>query len=561
MSSDSPPDLLHQIADSPLNPRLWETLREERFGEGSGLARTSIDVIIGGLLLLRVKSESGALIEPSEEQRLAFIQISTNLESPELLEDLSAFYRHHGMDVVADEHLNQAGRMRKVNRGPVVPKRPGMASAMMNSPTSMISSKGNTPRKRTSKVQLSEEGTPPGGGNVPEDNDVALNLAMDQAEAGFPSSAVKTGEVMTRRMEQACDQANVWHTIGQTLYATGFYAEAIQAYQRARAADDSKMSLWFNLGQALHARGDVDRALECYLHADELTPDHPKVWCNLSALYFQMDNYESAESAARQSLAFRPEYPRAWDHLASTLGAQERLDEAADACRKAIELRPDYFEPHFKLGVILYHKELYRDAERALVRALEMRPESAHTMHYLAMVCAKEGRQPEAIRLCREAGELDPLCEAAAQSWTVVGRAEAEQNRFTEAIQAYDNAITMDPTYYDSWIHRAEACYAMGDVAFALACTKRALECRRDAVDAIGLSADYASELGDFNVAVQALQRQVSLRPRDSQAWQALAKALRNAGREREAAGVLARAKELVEWQLNSTGSLPAPKH
>ncbi|MCG6154575.1 tetratricopeptide repeat protein [Rubinisphaera margarita] len=97
-------------------------------------------------------------------------------------------------------------------------------------------------------------------------------------------------------------------------------------------------------------------------------------------------------------------------------------------------------------------------AIRCFRRALRARPEDAEAHFYLADSLYRLGKQEASLERYLCAIEHDPEY---LEAWTQIGCLYAELRKWSEAIEAFDAAIEIHPTFAEAHLHKAETLYQM----------------------------------------------------------------------------------------------------
>jgi tetratricopeptide (TPR) repeat protein len=177
-----------------------------------------------------------------------------------------------------------------------------------------------------------------------------------------------------------------------------------------------------------------------------------------------------------------------------------RAREAAD---RVMELDPELSEGHFSKGMVaLWHDWNWGEAEAAFRAALDLKPQQAEAHIFLSQLYALQARFPEAIAEGRMGQALDPVSPLvnamAAWPYHVAGQQQ-------EALEQCRKALEIDPGF----------------------------------LVALWISALANIELGQFDEAIAAAERGVSLSRRSTFLVSTLGCALARAGRRRDADAIL----------------------
>lgn len=155
----------------------------------------------------------------------------------------------------------------------------------------------------------------------------------------------------------------------------------------------------------------------------------------------------------------------------------------------------------------------YNSSIEGFDRAIELEPNETGFSYNLALVLYEAGNYTGAEEILENLTGLHPECAAC---WNRLGLARVKLERFTSAIDAYDEAISLDSNYLEPWNNRGIA-QIMGDQS---------------------PDPDYTEALKSFEMAIK-------IDPNCMEAWANRAKALRLLGRSAEANEAFERAERL----------------
>jgi serine/threonine protein kinase/tetratricopeptide (TPR) repeat protein len=208
---------------------------------------------------------------------------------------------------------------------------------------------------------------------------------------------------------------------------------------------------------AAKGRGTDPEAHRLYLLArymnDRLTPEE-----TARAIQYLHDALERdpgfAFAWAELSRAYSNQAINAWTPVA------EGYERSRDAATRALALEPDLAEGHSAIGWIrmLYDWD-WLGAEASFDRALQLAPGNALVLRRAGALAETLGRLEQAITLCRQAVEKDPLNSG---SYTNLGGALMGSDRFVEAEQAYRRACDLAPLRGNTFSVLALALLAQG---------------------------------------------------------------------------------------------------
>jgi TolB-like protein/Flp pilus assembly protein TadD len=117
------------------------------------------------------------------------------------------------------------------------------------------------------------------------------------------------------------------------------------------------------------------------------------------------------------------------------------LDQAEYAARRALALDPENAPAHVALGNVLRDRFEWQEAETAYREALVIDPDYPEAHQQYSELLIATGRTGEAVRSAARAAALDP----APIRMNMLGWALMTDDRESEAIQAYEKGISLDP--------------------------------------------------------------------------------------------------------------------
>jgi len=281
----------------------------------------------------------------------------------------------------------------------------------------------------------------------PNNTNLVLILATAHMNSGEPGKAVTLLQGHAAICSPA-DRLRCQTALVGALYRNGDKAgaQALQA-QLAQSSPDDPAVLF---SQVRFLRED-QRWDEAKTHISEWIKGHPQDITTPMAIAVEMGNgpdpqaQRMAEQILRDLLARQPESLRILGLLAQILQRAGRNDEAVEVCRKIVdldpkgviamnnlawllcedkgnfqealalanrglEIAPDYLDLLDTRGVIYYRLGRFDKAVEDLTRSVQLYPAGAPagvgTRFHLARAYAKLNRKPEAVKLIKEALEL-----------------------------------------------------------------------------------------------------------------------------------------------------------
>ena len=266
------------------------------------------------------------------------------------------------------------------------------------------------------------------------------------------------------------------------------YRDDETLYRHIIALNPQALNVHFNLSKVLCEQERYAEALDVTRVAVEQAPDDFEPHANLGSILNTLGRYDEAEIHLRRAIALNPQARDAHLNLGAALYKQERYEEALEITRVAVELAPDFSESHANLGSILGALGRHEEAIEALAQAAALAPTSPRTAerYFLMGQTAQENGQPEAAaEYYLHALEADPH-HAEALHWLATLRAAQQHygemlellqrfvaihpndsaaysnmgiallglGRYDEALQHFDQALSLDPTLESAHTNR-----------------------------------------------------------------------------------------------------------
>jgi tetratricopeptide (TPR) repeat protein len=126
-----------------------------------------------------------------------------------------------------------------------------------------------------------------------------------------------------------------------------------------------------------------------------------------------------------------------------------------------MELDPNSWTVHFVKAIdAVWSKFKWEEGEEAFLRAIELNPNDALTRLYYAHLLMILRRNDEALRMADIGLKLDPLKPLALGLYGVV---LTGTGRYSEAVQACEKAVSIDPKFWFAHNNIMRPAYLMGD--------------------------------------------------------------------------------------------------
>lgn len=288
------------------------------------------------------------------------------------------------------------------------------------------------------------------------------NLTSAWTDEGFALCGLGRHEAGIVALDRALTldptQALVWGQKGDALVATKRYQEAVEAYDRALALDAAVAAYHAGKGNALNSLGQYQEALSVSERALQIDATDVLAWACKGNALSALGRTQEAEVAFSRAMALDP-------HLAVTRKAATHSDAAPQTpSSEAVRPLADAAQASDTSSTVAAREP--RDSTR---KGTDM-TNSDNLQHLLweaDQLIAVQSENPEA------------------RSWDNKGAEFVKQDRYQEALAAFDRAIAIDPKYAMAWCDKGTALVLLRRLDEAVTAYDRALALYPDFVRAL----------------------------------------------------------------------------
>ena len=225
-----------------------------------------------------------------------------------------------------------------------------------------------------------------------------------------------------------------------TLNYNNQYEEAIETCEKAIKNGTATETVW-DAKECAKNLIQYEEVLESYNRLIEIDPKNVNAWHNKGIVLDYLGRFEEAIEAYNQAIEIDPMDPITWNNKGCTLENLGCFKGAIEAYDQAIKIDP-------KCGVAWHNKgllmeEFFECSEEAN-EAYDQAEEIAWRWYINATTLYKSGSYKEAIEAYDQAIDIDPMDFIA---WNNKGNALVKLGFYKEAIKAYNRAIEIDPNF------------------------------------------------------------------------------------------------------------------
>ena len=307
------------------------------------------------------------------------------------------------------------------------------------------------------------------------------------------------------------------HTLRGNIYLSiGDSVKAMDEYNMALKIDSHNKSGYEKRGQLLFDLGRTDESNADYVKMIDLNPADIMGYMGLGRNAKAAEDFPAAIKNFTKVIELDPEYSLGFSFRAECYLKQEKYVQAADDIMKALTIDHDG-KAHYLIS--LFPAEQVPLVVAKLKAVAVEHPHDAVWQYYIGQLYFHHKRYDDAIKTFNEALEIDvhpTFYEMIADCYDQLGN-------YTEAIEAIDKAIDLDPTDIELLYTKADLLGAKGDMDGAISAWSEVIEKTPDWTYAYYRRAFFEDNSGKTDEALADYEMSIMLEP--SYAYSYLGKA------------------------------------
>lgn len=275
------------------------------------------------------------------------------------------------------------------------------------------------------------------------------------AEGARHFAAGRYGEALAlvdEALESTPSDATLLFARASTLFAWGRFHEALQGFERARAAGMVDFDLDMQLGWTYLRLQRPAEAEAHFRNAAAVNPDSEEAYVAMANLLEMRGALPAQASDFEQHLSRWPKNYNGLMLLAACRFHQNDREGGTAAFREAISVDPTRSRAWWNLGVVLGHDEQYAEGLKALQRAFEIDTANGESESVLNFATAlrEDGRHEEALKLL----ERDLVRNPDPREHWLRSVFLLEAGRFTEGWEEHEFRWMREPLASARWTVR-----------------------------------------------------------------------------------------------------------
>jgi tetratricopeptide (TPR) repeat protein len=338
----------------------------------------------------------------------------------------------------------------------------------------------------------------------PSNSGTFRNLAITYKNMGKYDEAL-------RYVEKAIDldpkSANNHILQGNLYFLLNRYTDAIKSYEHALEHDKSNASALFNIAQSYSKMGKDAQAITYLKDAAEADKGGNIAYMSyakLGLIYLSLKDYPNAEVNLNRAVAINGNDPIDHYNLGIAYLEQGKKEEAIRAFMKAESISAENSQMLESLGEAYTSLNEYDRALEIYQRMIKINSRNTKVLALLGDLYYQKGELEQAIRFYTKITEIEPASERARTAFINMGIALDDAQRFEEAIEAYEHALSINGKDDIALYNLGLAYKHAGKPEKALLSWKRATEINPDNEKPLIARADLLYERGEFDEALEA---------------------------------------------------------
>src|SRR5437870_1452706 len=234
------------------------------------------------------------------------------------------------------------------------------------------------------------------------------------------------------------------------LFGLGRLSVAVDALRDALRLAPSKSRAAVPKAEQLRRDGHPSEAIRLFQAVLEITPDDPRAILGLGDAFIDLGDADAAEAQFTRALGKDPQNAPILFRKGELLERKGRWGAAVQYHNRAIALRWNYPDPSLAKAFAAMEEEVEPPASsmpsdfQSFVESIEPEKEDTHVLLQLAELAIEGGDPQMGLLRYEQAIERDPRN---ADAWTGKGVALQQLERFREALEAYDRALSLKPNH------------------------------------------------------------------------------------------------------------------
>lgn len=288
-----------------------------------------------------------------------------------------------------------------------------------------------------------------------------------------------------------------------------------------------RTSGWYERAETALDLKRYDLALQLVIDGLAVTPDNARLLALGARIQFLRKDYREACEFGRQAIGKNPDYSDGYYWLAHAMlrmpKSERNVEEMQSAAKRYMDIHPQHHTAHQLAGRLAWDEfDDREEAERCYRRALELDPTNDNTLYSLGRVTRQLGRLDESEEFLNKLRELHPNYGYGMRELAWL---HLRKKQYKEALQYGFSAREMLLTDSESFNVIAEAASELKDYEVAMQAVRDSLELEPKDYYVLALAAKIQVKRGKYYQASNVARDAIKLNNKywDSYFWLAIA--------------------------------------
>ena len=368
---------------------------------------------------------------------------------------------------------------------------------------------------------------------LPKNAEAFFRLADTYVQRGKLTLAERTYQ---KALALDANLAAIYHGLGKVAFLQSNLAEAATYYQQALALAPYHAETYYNLALVYRSLGRTAAGIAAKQHLTEAKdlmtsfqqmktyneetnryrrvllekPTALEPRAKLAAAHIEMNNLKAAIGVYQTAITLHPDALPLYHNLGGLYMQTGQLTEAVATFQRLIRLDDTDAEAYLHLGWLSARLRKFTEAKTHLQTAIQKDRTLTPAYYGLAEVYVQHGQVPEAIALYQQLAAVTPRD---AKPWVRLGVLQLKQQKTSEAIDAFTQAVAADQNSADAHNNLAWLYASQGEkLERAVELAERAVSLEATAARLDTLAYAYY-RYGGYTEAEQAILRAIDLEP------------------------------------------------
>ena len=229
------------------------------------------------------------------------------------------------------------------------------------------------------------------------------------------------------------------------------WKDAIEKFNKVLELDKKYFKAWNYRGMALLNLNNYKESINCFSKAIEINPEYAIAWNNKGVALEKLDRHEESLKFFESAINIDPEFTRALANKSIALSHLEDYTAALKNLSETINLKSDEAYLWRIKGVIYGGIKDYENALECHDNAIEI--DSNYIKAYIgkSLILHELGNDDLALKIAEKATRIDDentseINANKSSAWSNYGYLLSLNEKFNEAISAFDEAIKFNPS-------------------------------------------------------------------------------------------------------------------